>query len=234
LSFGEHVTVTMTERKRGDGPLDAESKQPIVTRRGFLAGVGGLVAMVGLGGVVKVFSGGDLLRPPGGQDEASFIARCVKCDRCTSICPTRVIGIAEVEDGFANARTPIMKFHLGECTFCGKCTEVCPTKALEPYRTTSARFKGETVLVPDVTIGLATVQKDRCIAWNRGTCAVCSRACPYGALTRDANGRPVVHKDACNGCGICEHVCPALTARSYMGGTVRGIVVKPVERGGAL
>lgn len=204
-----------------------------MSRRGFLAAVGGLVVMVGLGGAAKAFAGRELLRPPGGQNEASFIARCLKCDRCRSICPTKVIGIAEVEDGFVNARTPVMKFHLGECTFCGKCTEVCPTKALEPYRTTTATFAGAAVRVPDVTIGLATVRKDRCIAWNRGVCAVCSKACPYGAITRDSNGRPVVDKDACNGCGICVYVCPALTARSYIGGTVRGIEVDPTRRGGA-
>ncbi len=37
--------MTTTEGKRGDGSLDAESKQPFMTRRGFLGAVGGLVAM---------------------------------------------------------------------------------------------------------------------------------------------------------------------------------------------
>lgn len=189
--------------------------------------------MIGLGGVAKVISAEQLLRPPGGQDEAQFISRCLKCDRCMSICPTNVIGTARVENGLVNARTPVMKFHLGDCTFCGKCTEVCPTKALEPYATTEADFGDETVLVPDIAIGIAEVREDRCIAWNRGMCAVCEKACPYGAIQRDKNGHPVVDEDKCNGCGICEYVCPALTARSYMGGTVRGIEIVPLTEGGS-
>jgi len=153
-----------------------------MSRRGFLAAMGGVAVMVGLGGAVKVLSSAELLRPPGGQDESSFIARCLKCDRCVGVCPTRAIGIARVEDGLVNAHTPVMDFHLGECTFCGKCTEVCPARALEPYRTTESSFQGRIVLVPDIRIGLAQVDKDRCIAWNRGACAVCFKACPYGCL----------------------------------------------------
>jgi len=214
--------------------LDAEPKTPMMTRKGFLGAVAGLAVMTGLGGVAKVFSGRELLRPPGGQDEASFISRCLKCDRCRSICPTRVIGIAEVEDGFAVARTPVMKFHLGECTFCGKCTEVCPTKALTAYRTTEASFAGATVRVPDIRTGSASVHKDRCIAWSGGTCAVCFKACPYGAVSQDSDGRPIVDEHVCNGCGVCVYVCPALTARSYIGGTSRGIEVVPSKSGGAL
>jgi ferredoxin-type protein NapG len=221
-------------RKRGNGGLDAESTSPRISRKGFLGAVGGLLVMVALGGAAKAFSSRRLVRPPGGQDEASFAARCLKCDRCRSICPTGVIGIAQVEDGLAEARSPIMKFHLGACTFCGKCTEVCPTAALRAYRTTDTRFAGETVRVPALRIGLATVQKDRCIAWTGGTCAVCFKACPYGAITRDSNGRPIVDERVCNGCGVCVYVCPALTARSYTGGTVRGIEVVPTGRGGTL
>jgi ferredoxin-type protein NapG len=220
------------EKERSDGAPDAGSRQPIMSRRAFLGAAGGVVAMIGLGGAAKALAGGQLLRPPGGQDESAFLARCLKCDRCRSICPTGVIGIARVEDGFVNARTPLMKFHLGECTFCGKCTEVCPTRALQAYHTRDAEFHGSTVRVPDVRIGVATVLTDRCIAWNSGTCEVCSKACPYGAISRDSSDHPVVHKDLCNGCGICTYVCPALTARSYIGGTLRGIEVRTAKQGG--
>jgi Na+-translocating ferredoxin:NAD+ oxidoreductase RNF subunit RnfB len=36
----------------------------------------------------------------------------------------------------------------------------------------------------------------------------CVRACPYDALTIDANGVAVVNQDRCNGCGLCVPACP--------------------------
>ena len=38
----------------------------------------------------------------------------------------------------------------------------------------------------------------------------------------------------CNGCGVCENVCPALVYRSFSGGNRRGIKVVTVARYEAL
>jgi ferredoxin-type protein NapG len=192
-----------------------------LSRRTFLKATGGAAAMLGLGGVARAMKRTELLRPPGGQDESSFLSKCLKCDRCRSVCPTSVIGVAHLEDGILNARTPVMKFHLGYCTFCNKCVEVCPTAALAPFDRRT------------VKIGVAAIT-DRCIAWNSGGCVVCHRACPYHAITLDAQNRPIVDSSKCNGCGLCEKVCPALVLRTYIGGTVRGIEVRPLSAGGAL
>jgi ferredoxin-type protein NapG len=126
-----------------------------------------------------------------------------------------------VEDGILNARTPVMKFHIGHCTFCKKCVEVCPTEALTPFD------------IKTVKIGVAAVT-DRCIAWNSGGCVVCHRACPYHAILLDAQNRPVVDSTKCNGCGLCERVCPALVLRTYIDGKVRGIEVGLASEGRAL
>lgn len=173
--------------------------------------------LFGLGGAAKAFPRKPLLRPPGGQDEAGFIARCVRCDRCRSVCPTSVIGLAHLSDSILDARTPVMNFHLGYCNFCNKCVEVCPTRALQPFN------------IESVKIGLAIVQQDTCIAWQSSGCMLCVTACPYQAIALDAQKRPVVDANKCNGCGICEKVCPALVMRSYSGGKVRGIVVTPIS-----
>ncbi|WP_371371912.1 4Fe-4S dicluster domain-containing protein [Sporomusa aerivorans] len=192
----------------------------MTSRRAFLKIAGGAFAfLLGIGEAAKILPNKTLLRPPGGQEETAFIARCLRCDRCRSVCPTSVIGLANLSDGILAARTPVMRFHLGYCNFCNKCVEICPTQALKP-------FDGKTV-----KIGLATVKENICIAWDSGGCKVCRNACPYQAITLDGQNRPVVDPRKCNGCGICEKVCPALVMRSYVGGNIRGIVVTPIAAG---
>ncbi|SHN63752.1 4Fe-4S dicluster domain-containing protein [Desulfitobacterium chlororespirans] len=191
------------------------------SRRAFLKYTGGvLAAMLGLGATGKTLKREDLLRPPGGQDETDFISRCIKCDRCRSVCPTSVIGLANLSDSMLDARTPVMKFHLGYCDFCNKCVEVCPTQALKSFD------------MKTVKIGLAEVKKDICIAWDSVGCTICQEECPYDAILLDGQRRPIVESEKCNGCGLCVKVCPALVMRSYGGGKVRGIEVEVIARKG--
>ena len=48
-----------------------------------------------------------------------------------------------------------------------------------------------------------------------------------------------IDKEKCNGCGLCENVCPANVFQSYRTGVERGIVVRPfaaleaLKKGGA-
>ncbi|MGG0717240.1 4Fe-4S dicluster domain-containing protein [Robertmurraya massiliosenegalensis] len=200
---------------QGEGEKSSIPTTTTISRRTFLKGTGAVCMFLGLGGVGKLVKGEVLLRPPGGQDEVSFISRCLKCDRCRSICPTSVIGLGNLSNGILEARTPVMNFHLGYCDFCNKCVEVCPTHAIKPFDLSS------------VKIGQAIVQEDICIAWARGGCTVCVDECPYQAITLDEQNRPVVDSEKCNGCGKCVYVCPALKLRSYIGGKTRGIVVTP-------
>lgn len=189
-----------------------------MSRRTFVGFVAATAVCAGVGGSGVLFGGdgGGLLRPPGAQDEDGLLSACVKCDRCRSVCPTGVIGVADLEDGFLRARTPILDFHQGICDFCGKCQDVCMTGAIRSFD-------------PDTDkIGVAIIQTDRCLAYVE-SCTECVEACPYEAISLDGSEHPIVDAEACNGCGECENICPALVYRSFAGGTRRGVVVVPYE-----
>lgn len=186
-----------------------------MSRRSFVGFCAATAACAGVGGAAVALAGSkELLRPPGGQDETHLVSSCLKCDRCRSICPTGAVALAHIEDGFLNARTPTLDFHKGYCDFCDLCARVCPTGAIGHFDETKDK------------IGVAIVQKDRCVAYFNG-CVECEKACPYDAITLDDAGHPLVDPQKCNGCGICENVCPALVYRTFSGGTRRGIVVVP-------
>lgn len=189
-----------------------------ITRRGAVAGCAGIAALALLGGAGKALAGqGELLRPPGAQDEDRFIATCLKCNRCESVCPQSCLRTALLEDGLLNWRTPAMDFHRGICDFCGKCLEVCPSGAIGSFDENSQR------------IGTAQVDQERCIAYQMSGCRVCVDACIYGAISLDEHGRPQVDESKCNGCGRCENKCPSNSYLSYSGGKKRGINVQLVE-----
>ena len=60
-----------------------------MTRRSFVGLAAVCAVGAGVGGAGVAFAGeGELLRPPGGQDERALAAACLKCDRCRSVCPT--------------------------------------------------------------------------------------------------------------------------------------------------
>lgn len=188
------------------------------SRRTFVFGAAALAAGAAIGAGARPFAAScDTLRPPGAVPEAEFMARCIRCDRCISICPTDVLYPLGIESGVLAVRTPALDFRAGSCTFCDLCRQVCPTEAIgavDPHRPDQGR------------IGGAQVLSERCLAFiTPGSCGVCVDACPYGALSFDGERRPVVDNAACNGCGECVRICPANVNTSFSGGDERGIRV---------
>ncbi|WP_276915662.1 4Fe-4S dicluster domain-containing protein [Parvibacter caecicola] len=188
---------------------------PTLSRRGLLAGAGCVAVMAVIGGAGRAFAGdGSLLRLPGAQDEQRFLATCLKCDKCRSVCPQNCVSLATVEEGLVVARTPKLDFHKGYCDFCDRCIEVCPTGALRPFSPDQEK------------LGVAVIDQEECIAWKQGGCVKCVEACPYQVVALNQNGRPVVDAQRCNGCGACEFACPSATFMSYSGSRRRGINVQ--------
>jgi ferredoxin-type protein NapG len=90
------------------------------------------------------------------------------------------------------------------------CVKACLTGALDPDLTD----------IDDARMGLAVlIDQENCLNFQGLRCDVCYRVCPLigEAITLEPNhnqrtGRharflPVVHSDACTGCGKCEHAC---------------------------
>lgn len=199
-----------------------------VSRRTFVKTAAvSAIALCGVGGVGLMGKDEPLLRPPGGQDERRLLAQCNRCERCVTVCHTRAIGTAALGDGLLQARTPVMRFNLGDCDFCGDCVKVCPTGALVPFDIPAAQ-SGD---VAAARIGVAQLDPSICLSYISDSCNLCFTDCPYGAVELNANGNPVVVEEVCNGCGVCEHVCPVLSLRSYIGGSDRAITVVPVAGG---
>lgn len=186
------------------------------TRREFLIGAGLFAGLLCVGGAAKAYAAdGELLRPPGGQDEARLRALCLKCDRCRSACPQGCIETVTFAEGVLDARTPKLNFHEGYCDFCNKCIDACPTGALAAFDPAVDK------------IGVARVDASKCIAYTRGTCVVCQGSCPYDALTFDGAGHPVVDEEACNGCGECVQACNVNINLTFDGSFDRAIEVEP-------
>lgn len=201
--------------------MSAERKlqnKPGLSRRELVVSGSAAAGLFLLGAAAKAQKAPALIRPPRVEDEEKFLSLCVKCGRCLSVCPTNVIGLASVADGFKNIRTPVMDYRRGGCEFCDKCIEVCPTGALEAY-------EGETC-----NIGLAELT-EVCIALRTGGCTKCHDECPYEAVILDEKKRPSIDAAKCNGCGKCVSACPALVFQSFGSKKVRGIQIVPRKEG---
>lgn len=199
-----------------------------LSRRGFVAVGAVCAATVGLGAFGAASAAADEahVRPPGAQAPADFLARCNRCDRCVQACPYDIVFPVPLADSLVAYGTPQLVFDKGFCDFCMKCVEACPTGALA--------FGGPS----ENDCGVAVVDKASCVAWSWSGCTLCHDRCPVeGAISLDNLGRPVVDEQLCNGCGLCENICPSASVRAYDATVAeKGIVVVPrqaARQGGA-
>ena len=175
----------------------------------IIAGIA--AAAVAAEGVLSTTMGSSskLLRPPGIQSEADFLARCIKCGKCIEACPYAALHVAGPLEG-SSAGTPFIDAREQACRLCADfpCVAACPTDAL---RDVSDKH--------DAHMGYARIDEQVCIAYQGYRCEVCYRVCPLidEAITIDFQNRendsihakfiPQVHKGKCTGCGLCVERC---------------------------
>lgn len=231
----DETTRTDSMQDCSQGPASNEAgRLPGISRRSFLAGAGGVALLAGVG-CLRYVGAEALCRPPGGQDEASLISACIRCERCYEVCPQHVIAPAHVEDGIVGVRTPVMNFSENFCDFCNEknggsplCVRECPTGAL-------ALPEGATA--QSTIIGLAVIDERSCLAYRDTGCRYCHDACTktgmnaiYLEAGESYGAHPKVDAGKCNGCGACESVCVSLQSASVASGTAQvAIVVRPIS-----
>lgn len=137
-----------------------------------------------------------VLRPPGAIEESAFLSACTRCGKCLEACPHQALVLAP-ERFRAAAGTPMLAPLDSPCRLCDDlpCVAACEPKALRadlPLR-----------------MGTAVISPIHCLAHRNSPCSACVEQCPVPAALRFEAGRPVVVADACTGCGVCQHVCPA-------------------------
>jgi ferredoxin-type protein NapG len=196
-------------------------RKTAISRRDFFARLGQGAALAATGGLVWSYlltqqarATPFAIRPPGALAEADFNARCIKCGQCVAACPYDTLKLATAASGIPIG-TPYFIPRETPCYMCEDipCVPACPTGALDHA------LKD----VDDARMGLAVIDIENCLSWQGLRCEICFRECPVQgrAITIEHHPRrvskhamfvPLVHSDACTGCGICEQACPTQKA----------------------
>ena len=195
--------------------------KPSITRRAFFTRVAQGTALAATGGLIWSYllrqqarATPYAIRPPGAHDEPVFNARCIKCGQCVRACPFDTLQLATADAGIPIG-TPYFIPREIPCYMCTDipCITACPTGALDHA-------------LEDINaarMGLAVIDAENCLSWQGLRCEICFRECPVQgkAITVEHHPRriskhamfvPVVHSDACTGCGIYEKACPTQEA----------------------
>ena len=194
------------------------TKSKSLTRRQFLSRMAGTacgVALLGTGVAIYSRQASSMpalaIRPPGAIDEDKFQGACIRCGLCVRDCPFDVLRLSALGEDVPLG-TPYFVAREAPCEMCEDipCVKACPTGALDHSLEN----------IDDARMGLAAViDQENCLAYRGLRCEVCFNVCPLrnDAITLDMRHNPrsgkhalfvpLVHSDACTGCGKCERAC---------------------------
>lgn len=221
------------ELKTPDNPPTNETA---IGRRGFMSLATGSAAAVagglGLTTLTKTF-GANLdapdafrpVRPPGSVPEQQFLEMCIRCGECFKACPNNVLQPEGFEQGLEGLWTPMVVANWAGCeSSCNACGQVCPTGAIRALPLAEKKV---------ARMGLAIVNETTCLPLaGKEACDLCVQECNaagYNAIEFtqvhaevDDNGAPVpgsgylapvVLKDQCVGCGLCQTRCNVINVK---------------------
>lgn len=137
------------------------------------------------------------IRPPGALNEKEFLALCTRCDECLKACPHYSIRRLNKDFDIADG-TPIIAPEETPCYLCEgfPCIRACKDGALVEVKDKE-----------DVAMGKAYINESNCMAYGVQFCEQCVKNCPIPDAMYQEDNKPVVRRDKCVGCGICETVC---------------------------
>lgn len=195
-----------------------DNSLPSQSRRRFLGDIlrqASVMGILGMGLLLYARQSRSLpptaIRPPGAGAEKDFQSACIRCGLCVRDCPYDTLKLAQPGDEVALG-TPWFSARDIPCEMCEDipCVKACPTGALN----------AELTRIDEARMGLAVlIDQENCIAFQGLRCEVCYNVCPLRGraitLDRRHNQRtgkhalitPLVHSDACTGCGKCEAAC---------------------------
>lgn len=202
------MAASKAEEGRGFDPKRRRALKELAT---YCVGASAIAAfLTGLAGLSRSLPAA-ALRPPGALPEREFQSACVRCGLCVRSCPYKTLVLSELGDGPA-AGTPYFIARDIPCEMCDDipCVKACPTGALDH----------SLVNIEKARMGVASlVGRDTCLNMQGLRCDVCYRVCPLidkaitlqmthnTRTTKHAIFEPLVHPDACTGCGKCEKAC---------------------------
>lgn len=168
-----------------------------LTRREFAAFIAKFAVLTGIAATIPAAASTPLnyRRPPGAVEEPVFKIVCVRCGRCVSVCPQKIVRQVSPLENLASAGTPVLVEN-GICALDFECDKVCPTGALQLLPKEKAKM------------GTATIERDKCIG-----CGICIKVCMpiVEAINWEdpkKKDKAVVDPAKCLGCGACVPECP--------------------------